>query len=220
MMSMAQNDLEALAGYANLAIDQLSNALEAARGIRDRAQAANARGLREDDNTEIRRYLRFLTTGLGSAGRVLPDLSRKAEEVASPSESTQLRSLQSVEPNWQCPTCRKWVKVTEAVHLKSGHEVVDAPRPLHRIADEIIKTWRKPLPYETGTQIAVSPEAAPYVRAMQHLGSVTDSYGSDDAEEIILKFLGNARAWHGDDAKRIKAELRQILANAKKATRR
>jgi hypothetical protein len=209
MMSMAQNDLEALAGYANLAIDQLSNALEAARGIRDRAQAANARGLREDDNTEIRRYLRFLTTGLGSAGRVLPDLSRKAEEVASPSESTQLRSLQSVEPNWQCPTCRKWVKVTEAVHLKSGHAVLEPHRPLHRIADEITSKWREP-----------SYEARPYIYGLRHLATVEDKFGSDDAEEIILKFLGNARAWHGDDAKRIKAELRQILANAKKATRR
>jgi hypothetical protein len=93
------------------------------------------------------------------------------------------------------------------------------PRPLHKIADEIVKTWRKPLPYGAGTQIAVSPEAAPYVHAMQHLGSVTDSYGHDDAEEIVLKFLGNARAWHGEDAKRIKAELRQILADTRKARR-
>jgi hypothetical protein len=73
-------------------------------------------------------------------------------------------------------------------------------RPLHKIADDIIKTWRKPY-----------FGAVPYIEAMRHLESVTDKFGHDDADDIIIYFLSNARYWRGPDAARIKAELKAML---------
>jgi hypothetical protein len=73
-------------------------------------------------------------------------------------------------------------------------------RPLHKIADEITSRWREP-----------ADEARPYIYGLRHLGTMDDKFGSDDAEDIVLRFLGNARGWRGEDAKRIKAELRAML---------
>jgi hypothetical protein len=36
-------------------------------------------------------------------------------------------------------------------------------------------------------------------------------YGQDSALSIIAYFLSNATTWRGDDARRLKAELREIL---------
>lgn len=87
-------------------------------------------------------------------------------------------------------------------------ETAAAPRPLYEIADEITAKWR-PVYYA----------AVPYVQAMRRLASLSDSYGYDDAEGIVIRFLGNARTWKGEDAKRIKAELRAQL-DAFRKTRR
>ena len=73
-------------------------------------------------------------------------------------------------------------------------------RQLHEIASEISKTWPKP-----------SFGAVPYLRAMLSLGNVGDSYGFDDARSIVNYFLCNASTWRGDDARRIKAELKGML---------
>ncbi len=63
-------------------------------------------------------------------------------------------------------------------------------RPLHEIATEI---------------------AVPYIVAMYDLTSITDSYGADSAQDIVLRFLCNAVTWRGETARRIKRELRAIL---------
>ena len=78
-----------------------------------------------------------------------------------------------------------------------------ADRPLHRIADDITRSW--------GARINFA--AKPYVSAMRYLGSIEDTYGpaSESASEIVNRFLGNAGTWRGADAKRIKAELREML---------
>ena len=73
-------------------------------------------------------------------------------------------------------------------------------RQLHEIASEISKTWPKP-----------SFGAVPYLRAMLSLGNVGDSYGFDDARSIVNYFLCNASTWRGDDARRIKAELKAMM---------
>lgn len=73
-------------------------------------------------------------------------------------------------------------------------------RLLHRISDEIVSKWRNPY-----------FGAVPYIRAMRYLGTRDDSYGEDSADTIVRYFLGNAKTWRGEDAKRIKAELRAIL---------
>ena len=73
-------------------------------------------------------------------------------------------------------------------------------RPLYEIAREIRKTWTK-----------VSPYAEPYLEAMQSLGSINDNYYYDSGKSIVLYFLGNANTWRGEAARRIKAELKEML---------
>ena len=72
-------------------------------------------------------------------------------------------------------------------------------RPLYVIANEIRKDWRKPY-----------FGAVPYLEAMAGLQSVNDNYGLDSAKSIVLYFLANANTWRGDNARRIKAELKAM----------
>jgi hypothetical protein len=73
-------------------------------------------------------------------------------------------------------------------------------RPLYIIAAEIKRVW--PNPYFG---------AVPYIDAMRSLDAVTDSYGYDEADDIVRYFLSNANTWRGEDARRIKAELKGML---------
>lgn len=73
-------------------------------------------------------------------------------------------------------------------------------RPLHVIAKDIQKNWSR-----------ISFGAVPYVRAMHSLNTIYDEYGADSAESIVLYFLSNAGTWRGEDARRIKAELKAML---------
>lgn len=73
-------------------------------------------------------------------------------------------------------------------------------RPLYEIAREIRKTWTK-----------VSPYAEPYLEAMQSLNTINDNYYFDSGKSIVLYFLSNANTWRGEDARRIKAELKEML---------
>ncbi len=73
-------------------------------------------------------------------------------------------------------------------------------RQLDEIAREIRQVWHP-----------VNYGAEPYLAAMYSLGSINDTYGQDDARSIVLYFLSNARAWRGEDARRIKAELKTLL---------
>jgi hypothetical protein len=72
-------------------------------------------------------------------------------------------------------------------------------RPLYEIAREIRRIWKN-----------VYFGAVPYLDAMGSLNKVTDSYGCDSGKSMVLYFLANASTWRGDDAKRIKAELKKI----------
>ena len=72
-------------------------------------------------------------------------------------------------------------------------------RPLYEIAAEIKRLWTKPY-----------FGAVPYIDAMRSLNSIKDNYGCDDAKSIVLYFLANANTWRGDDARRIKAELKSM----------
>ena len=73
-------------------------------------------------------------------------------------------------------------------------------RPLFLIADEISLCWKKPY-----------FGAVPYLEAMKSLSGPSDNFGFDSGKEIVLYFLANASGWRGDDARRIKAELKNIL---------
>lgn len=78
-------------------------------------------------------------------------------------------------------------------------QTITTHRPLNVIAQEIYKTWPK-----------INYGAKPYLEAMATLDKITDSYFADSAQSIVLYFLCNATTWRGEDAKRIKAELKQI----------
>jgi len=79
-------------------------------------------------------------------------------------------------------------------------------RLLYTIAAEIRKDWRP-----------VNGAAAPYLGAMSSLDKITTKYGLDDGENIVAYFLGNAGSWKGETARRIKAELKKMLKDARKS---
>lgn len=77
----------------------------------------------------------------------------------------------------------------------------DQRRPLSAIAIDIRETW----------QPRVHDWAEPYVTAMERLDTIDDNYFEDDAKDVVLRFLSNASTWRGEDARRIKAELRELV---------
>jgi len=79
------------------------------------------------------------------------------------------------------------------------------PRPLYEITDEIMDAW------PAGVSIGRN-QAAPYIAAMRELTLVTDMYGMEDGTGVVRYFLSNASTWRGDVARRIKAELRGMIA--------
>ncbi len=76
-------------------------------------------------------------------------------------------------------------------------------RPLYEIARDIRAHWQN-----------VWFGAVPYLEAMETLNSIHDDYYADSAESVVLYFLGNAQTWKGEDARRIKAELKALLKTA------
>ena len=75
-------------------------------------------------------------------------------------------------------------------------------RYLRTIAADIHRNWRQPY-----------FGAAPYLLAMGTLDNMKDTYGlaREPASDIVAYFLSNASGWHGEDARRIKKELNQML---------
>jgi hypothetical protein len=73
-------------------------------------------------------------------------------------------------------------------------------RSLSFIGDEIRMYWPKPY-----------FGAVPYIHAMQSLSDITEAYGADSGRSIVLYFLANAQTWRGPEARRIKAELKDML---------
>lgn len=53
--------------------------------------------------------------------------------------------------------------------------------------------------------------AEAYVVPMMSLNSITDTYYYDSAESIVRYALSNLTYWRGDVARRVKAELNEIL---------
>lgn len=94
----------------------------------------------------------------------------------------------------------------EALHhhvnaaIARGEKPVTEVRPLYVIALDISTHWPK-----------VNYAARPYLDAMSSLTKITDTYICDPADHIVRYFLANANTWRGEDAKRIKAELKSML---------
>lgn len=72
-------------------------------------------------------------------------------------------------------------------------------RSLTKIGWEIKRCWKNPY-----------FGAIPYIDAMLQLNSIEDKYFQDDAKSIVLYFLANANSFRGEDARRIKKELKEM----------
>lgn len=81
------------------------------------------------------------------------------------------------------------------------------PRQLHVIAGEIIKTMRSERPDWQQRYYS----AVPYIKALTQLETVDQDYGFESADMIIRYLLGNLQTWRGETARRIKAELKEII---------
>ncbi len=79
-------------------------------------------------------------------------------------------------------------------------------RPLYEISNEIRKNWKKSV---SGTDVWFG--AKPYLDAMSNLDKISDEYGCDSGKSIVAYFLANASTYRGEVARRIKAELNQML---------
>lgn len=79
-------------------------------------------------------------------------------------------------------------------------------RLLSHIAAEIARDWRP-----------VNYAAKPYLEAMFCLASIRDPYFDDSGVSVVSYFLANATTWRGDTARRVKAELRAMVTNARAA---
>lgn len=90
--------------------------------------------------------------------------------------------------------------MTETITAPGG----ESPRSLRAIAGEILADWKT----MAGNQ---NNPAYPYVHAMRGLEAIGDQYGEDSGESIVRYFLANARGWRGDVARRVKAELKDMV---------
>ena len=75
-------------------------------------------------------------------------------------------------------------------------------RAVREIAQEIQGDW-----------ININDGAAIYLECMHSINKVSDMYGHDTGKSIVLYFLSNASTWRGDNARRIKNELKNLLNN-------
>lgn len=60
-------------------------------------------------------------------------------------------------------------------------------------------------------QKPIPPAAVPYLSAMRKCTDLTDQYGLDSAEGIVLRFLGNFSTARGDVSKAVREELKKRL---------
>lgn len=79
---------------------------------------------------------------------------------------------------------------------------MEQKRTFAAIAAEIKATWKKPY-----------FGAVPYIAALStvHSSDKDARYMYETAESLVQYFLANATYWRGEDAKRIKAELKNMI---------
>lgn len=100
------------------------------------------------------------------------------------------------------------------IDLNSGDTLGDeakaipaGPRLLSTIAREIMGSpW-----YRSDSSIY----ARDYIQAMELIHKITDRYFADTAESVVRYALSNMTTWRGDQARAIKAELKDLLKGAK-----
>ena len=80
---------------------------------------------------------------------------------------------------------------------RKGRSNPSKEQQVKALAQEITRTWTK-----------VSPYAEQQLFMMLHPEYIM---GGDRVEHVVASFLANAQGWRGDDAKRIKAQLKKLL---------
>lgn len=78
-------------------------------------------------------------------------------------------------------------------------------RPLHEIAKEIRVAWSA---QTANGRVPIYADA--YLRPLETLTSITDNYHLDSAKSVVLYLLANMNSFRGEDARRLKAELKTI----------
>lgn len=58
----------------------------------------------------------------------------------------------------------------------------------------------------------VKYSAKPYLDALTQVHDVNDQFGYDDARSLIRYFLANASTYKGENAKKYKLELKQLIS--------
>ena len=58
----------------------------------------------------------------------------------------------------------------------------------------------------------MSVYARPYLDAMEGLSTVNENYIAEDGRAVVLYFLANAGSWRGEVARRVKQELKKMVA--------
>lgn len=74
-------------------------------------------------------------------------------------------------------------------------------RPINQIASEIKAIWSK-------QGKGVNYAAKPYLDALLQLLQPSDKYFAEEGKTIALYFLSNASTFKGEEAKRLKTELK------------
>lgn len=93
----------------------------------------------------------------------------------------------------------KYYQTNEAMSVSPAGKL-EGDRKLSDIAKDVYADWKR-----------VAPEAEAYLDPMSTLNTLEDEYGADSAASVVAYFLSNAKSWHGDKAKAIKAELNAML---------
>jgi len=84
--------------------------------------------------------------------------------------------------------------------VAEGNSLRKVKRPIRDIASDILYDWKN-----------VSPYAKPYLTAMLTLDTIDDRYFLEDAETIIVYGLSNMSSFRGENARALKAELKEHL---------
>jgi len=77
---------------------------------------------------------------------------------------------------------------------------MEIPNQIAAIARIIRKDWKN-----------IYFGAVPYLDAMDQIDTIDQIYYDDHAEDIVRRFLLNAKNWRGEVAKSVKAKLRALL---------
>ena len=83
---------------------------------------------------------------------------------------------------------------------KHGTPSPKRTRGLWEIASDIRRHWPK-----------VNYAAVPCLEAMYELNSIDDDFYADSGKSVVLYFLSNVSSWRGEDARRIKKELKAMV---------